>query len=325
MWASASPTKSAQLRAQNELAADEIIVKILDIGSANTRFRSIVSTEQLLELLDVAKDVFLNQGSMLEIEAPVKICGDVHGQFADVLRLFDRGSFPPLANYLFLGDYVDRGPRSVEVVTLFIAYKVKYPTNFYMLRGNHECGSINRVYGFLDELTKKYGPKTGMTLWNTFQNCFSCMPYTALVSGKILCMHGGISRRLSSLEQLRSLPRPMLEVPNPGLETDLLWSDPEHKIEGFVNNTRGVGHVFGESALLEVMERLGVDLVARAHQVVQDGYEFFANKRLVTIFSAPHYCGEFDNAAAMMNVDKRLVCSFQILRPEQEVKPKKKE
>ncbi|UMM25948.1 hypothetical protein L5515_005552 [Caenorhabditis briggsae] len=302
----------------NDPLVDEVIVKILNIGSAGSSFEALIPSKTVMVLLDKAKYIYMRQGAMVEIEAPVKICGDVHGQFSDVLRMFDRGCFPPLVNYLFLGDYVDRGPQSLEVVTLFIAYKVKFPNNFFMLRGNHECGTINRVYGFLDEVSRKYGSKTGMTLWNSFQNCFACMPYTSLVSSRILCMHGGISKKMTSLDQLRRLPRPVLEVPNPSLETDILWSDPEQNIQGFVNNTRGVGHVFGESALLEVIDRLGVQLIVRAHQVVQDGYEFFCNKRLVTIFSAPHYCGEFDNAAAMMNVDKNLVCSFTVLRPVRE-------
>ncbi|CAP29442.3 Protein CBG09902 [Caenorhabditis briggsae] len=300
---------------KSDFNVDEIIVKILNIGSIGTNFEAIISTKHLFSLLDVVKDVFMKQGVMLELEAPVKICGDVHGQYSDVLRLFDRGGFPPLVNYLFLGDYVDRGPQSLEVVCLFLAYKVKFPGNFFMLRGNHECGSINRVYGFLDEVCRKYGPKVGAGLWNTFQYTFSCMPMTALVSGKILCMHGGISCKMKNLNQLRKIARPQLEVPNPSMEIDILWSDPDTTIDGFDDSTRGVGQVFGEAALKSVMSNLGVELVARAHQVVQDGYEFFCKKRLVTIFSAPHYCGEFDNAAAMMNVDKNLTCSFQIMRP----------
>lgn len=138
------------------------------------------------------------------------------------------------------------------------------------------------------------------------------MPYTALVSGRILCMHGGISKRMNNLNQLRNLQRPVLEVANPSVEIDILWSDPDSTVDDFVDSTRGVGQVFGAKALTAIMNKLDVDLVARAHQVVQDGYEFFNNKRLVTIFSAPHYCGEFDNAAAMMNVDKNLTCSFQV-------------
>uniref|UniRef100_A0A8R1E432 Serine/threonine-protein phosphatase n=1 Tax=Caenorhabditis japonica TaxID=281687 RepID=A0A8R1E432_CAEJA len=294
---------------------DEIIMTILNIGNIGKTFEAVIHFEKLCGLLSSASQIFKQQGSMLEIEAPVKICGDVHGQFSDVLRLFDRGGFPPLVNYLFLGDYVDRGPQSLETVSLFMAYKVKFPGNFFLLRGNHECGAINRVYGFLDEVQRKYGSKFGTVMWNNFQAVFAWMPYTALVSGKILCMHGGISKRMSSLNQLRNLKRPILDIPNPSLEIDILWADPDNLVRGFDESTRGVGMVFGDEALQDTMEKLGVDLIARAHQVVQDGYEFFHKKRLVTIFSAPHYCGEFDNAAAMMNVDKNLTCSFQVMRP----------
>ncbi|CAL2036946.1 unnamed protein product [Caenorhabditis brenneri] len=299
---------------RNDFDVDSIIVDILNIGSVGWSIEKAVNPNRILGLLEVAKDVLMKQGAMLELEPPIKICGDVHGQYADVLRMFDRGGFPPLVNYLFLGDYVDRGSHSLEVVCLFLAYKVKFPGNFFMLRGNHECAAINRVYGFLEEVTRKYNSKIGVNMWNVFQYVFACMPYTALVAGRILCMHGGISRRMQSLNQLRKLPRPVIDVPNQSLEIDILWSDPDQTISGFDNSTRGVGQVFGDEALQEVMDRLGIELVARAHQVVQDGYEFFCKKRLVTIFSAPHYCGEFDNAAAMMNVDKNLVCSFQVMR-----------
>ncbi|EPB66677.1 phosphoprotein phosphatase 1 domain protein [Ancylostoma ceylanicum] len=137
------------------------------------------------------------------------------------------------------------------------------------------------------------------------------MPFTGLVAGKILCMHGGLSPKLKSLDQLRQITRP-IDPPNPSLHIDLLWSDPDHYVKGWQSNTRGVSYVFGQDVVNETLPMLDIDLIARAHQVVQDGYEFFANKRLVTIFSAPHYCGQFDNAAAMMNVDEGLVCSFQV-------------
>uniref|UniRef100_A0A1I7TNP1 Serine/threonine-protein phosphatase n=1 Tax=Caenorhabditis tropicalis TaxID=1561998 RepID=A0A1I7TNP1_9PELO len=295
---------------KNDFDVDSLIVDILNMGQTVPNIESVLNPNRIFKL-----EVFLKQGMMLELEPPLKICGDVHGQFPDVLRLLDRGGFPPLSNYLFLGDYVDRGPKSLEVVTLFLAYKVKFPGNFFLLRGNHETASINRVYGFLNELQQKYPTRNGANMWNAFQTCFQYMPLTALVAGKILCMHGGISKRMQNLNQLRQLRRPMLDYPNPSMEIDVLWSDPDITIHGFEDSTRGVGQVFGDEALLEVMERMGVELVARAHQVVQDGYEFFCKKRLVTIFSAPHYCGEFNNSAAVMNVDKNLVCSFQVMKP----------
>ena len=140
------------------------------------------------------------------------------------------------------------------------------------------------------------------------------MPLTALVEEKIFCMHGGISPQLSSLEQLNALSRPC-EVPDDGIVCDLLWSDPEPGLKGWGANDRGVSYTFGEDVLTKFMAKMDFDLICRAHQVVEEGYEFFAKRQLVTIFSAPNYCGEFNNAGAMMAVDENLMCSFQILKP----------
>ncbi|KIH63030.1 Ser/Thr phosphatase family protein [Ancylostoma duodenale] len=222
-----------------------------------------------------------------------------------------QGGFPPLSNYLFLGDYVDRGKQNLEVILLVIAYKLRYPKNFFILRGNHECANVNRTYGFYDECMRRY---QSQRMWQSFQDTFCVMPLTALVGDKILCMHGGLSPQLESLDQLRNITRPT-DATGPTLEMDLLWADPVIGLNGFQANMRGASYGFGPDILAKYCVMLNIDLVARAHQVVQDGYEFFGGRKLVTIFSAPHYCGQFDNAAAVMIVDENLQCSFEILRP----------
>ncbi|KAK2072213.1 hypothetical protein P8C59_006584 [Phyllachora maydis] len=189
-------------------------------------------------------------------------------------------------------------------------YKIKYPENFFVLRGNHECASINRIYGFYDECKRRYNIK----LWKTFTDCFNCLPIAAIIDEKIFTMHGGLSPDLNSMEQIRRVMRPT-DIPDCGLLCDLLWSDPDKDITGWSENDRGVSFTFGPDVVSRFLQKHDMDLICRAHQVVEDGYEFFSKRQLVTLFSAPNYCGEFDNAGAMMSVDESLLCSFQILKP----------
>jgi len=181
-----------------------------------------------------------------------------------------------------------------------------------MLRGNHESAAINRIYGFYEECRERYSLK----IWKAFNDCFNCLPLGAIIEDKILCIHGGLSPDLKNLEQIRRIVRPT-EIPDAGLLCDLLWADPdpEPANTGWGENDRGVSFTFGADVVDNFLKRHEFDLIVRAHQVVEDGYEFFAQRKLVTVFSAPNYCGEFDNAGAMMSVDSTLMCSFQILRP----------
>ncbi|BFG14117.1 hypothetical protein CerSpe_003910 [Prunus speciosa] len=294
---------------------DSIINRLLEVRGRPGKQVQLQEAE-IRQLCFVSKDIFLRQPNLLELDAPIKICGDVHGQYSDLLRLFEFGGLPSHSNYLFLGDYVDRGKQSLETICLLLAYKIKYPENFFLLRGNHECASINRIYGFFDECKRRFNVR----LWKVFTECFNCLPVAALIDEKILCMHGGLSPELNNLNQIKSLQRPT-DVPDSGLLCDLLWSDPSKDIQGWGPNERGVSFTFGADRVTEFLRKHDLDLICRAHQVVEDGYEFFANRQLVTIFSAPNYCGEFDNAGAMMSVDESLMCSFQILKPV-EKKPK---
>lgn len=303
-------TNQNQNQNQAELDVDAIIGQLLSVRDTPGKQVQLPET-QIRQLCQISRSIFLEQSMLVELEAPVNICGDIHGQYEDLLRHFDKCGYPPEANYLFLGDYVDRGKRSLETICLVLAYKIKYPDNFFLLRGNHECASINRIYGFYDECKRRYNIK----LWKTFTDCFNCLPIAALVESTIFCMHGGLSPELLDLDQLREIDRP-LDVPDHGLVCDLLWSDPDEDITGWGENDRGVSYTFGGDIVRQFLKKFECSLIVRAHQVVEDGYQFFQKRKLVTIFSAPNYCGEFDNAAAVMLVTEDLTCSFRILAPD---------
>ena len=270
-----------------------------------------LSEVEIKFLISKAKKIVMSQPIFLELESPITVCGDIHGQYPDLLKLFELGGFPPNTNYIFLGDYVDRGKQSIECICLLLAYKIKYDENFFILRGNHECGSINRIYGFFDECKRRYNVK----LWKSFVDLFNCLPIAGSIDDKIFMVHGGLSPELKTVDQLQKIMRPT-DVPEEGLLCDILWSDPDEHASGWGENDRGVSCTFNETVLKSFLEKNDLDLLCRAHQVVEDGYEFFGNRQLVTVFSAPNYCGEFDNSGAIMDVDEELMCSFKVIKGE---------
>ncbi|KAJ7679748.1 protein phosphatase type 1 [Mycena rosella] len=301
---------AAKPRMSIDIDLDSVIDRLLEVrGNRPGRLVNLLEAE-IHYLCIKAREIFLAQPILLELEAPIKICGDTHGQYYDLLRLFEYGGFPPESNYLFLGDYVDRGKQSLETICLLLAYKIKYPENFFLLRGNHESASINRIYGFYDECKRRYNIK----VWRAFIDCFNCLPFAAIIDDKIFAMHGGLSPDLQSMDQIRRIMRPT-DIPDQGLLSDLVWSDPDRDVSGWGENDRGISFTFGADVVARFLQKHDLDLICRGHQVVEDGYEFFAKRHLVTIFSAPNYGGEFDNAGGIMSVDESLLCTFQILRP----------
>ncbi|KAJ3444628.1 serine/threonine-protein phosphatase [Anaeramoeba flamelloides] len=292
-----------------ELDIDSIIQKLIKKNPIVKPLDTILETE-VSTLVNYARTIFINQPVLLELAAPINICGDIHSQYPDLLRYFDKNGYPPKKNYLFLGDYIDRGKQGLETIILLLCYKIKYPVNFFMLRGNHEQRNINRIYGFYQKCKFHYSEK----LWLRFSDCFNCLPIAALIDEKIFCVHGGLSPDLTSIEQINQILRPT-EVSESGILCDLLWSDPKEGVKKWGGNERGVSYTFGEEVVEKFTERNEIDLICRAHQVVENGFEFFANQRLVTVFSAPAYCGEFDNNGAMMIVEEDLTCSFFVLKP----------
>ncbi|KAH9836473.1 phosphoprotein phosphatase PPZ [Rhodofomes roseus] len=293
------------------LDIDDMIQRLLDVGYTGKVSKSLcLKNTEITAICQAAREVFLSQPTLIELSPPVKIVGDVHGQYSDLIRLFEMCGFPPAANYLFLGDYVDRGKQSLETILLLLCYKIKYPENFFLLRGNHECANVTRVYGFYDECKRRCNIKT----WKTFIDVFNCLPIAAIVASKIFCVHGGLSPSLHSMDDIKRIQRPT-DVPDYGLLNDLLWSDPSDTAADWEDNERGVSYCFGKSVINDFLVRYDMDLICRAHMVVEDGYEFWNDRTLVTVFSAPNYCGEFDNYGACMSVSEELLCAFELLKP----------
>ncbi|XP_023173482.1 serine/threonine-protein phosphatase alpha-3 isoform-like [Drosophila hydei] len=287
----------------------EMISKLKNFQAAKMQ-RVQLFEQDLMSMCIAARQLFMDGPMLLHLEAPLRVVGDIHGQFGDLLRILEHCSYPPAATYLFLGDYVDRGKNSVETITLLLSLKLTYPNHIFLLRGNHEAQGINRFYGFFDECKRRYTVK----LWKMFVDCYNCMPVAAIISDRIFCCHGGLSQKLMELKDIDLLTRPC-DVPDKGLLCDLLWSDPDMTGFGYTPSDRGVSFLYGRDVIEKFLQKFDFDLICRAHQVVEDGYEFFAKRQLVTIFSAPNYCGVFDNAGASMGVDENLMITFHVLRP----------
>jgi len=247
----------------------------------------------------------MKEQNVQPVKCPVTVCGDIHGQFHDLTELFRIGGKLPDTNYLFMGDYVDRGYYSVETVSLLVALKVRYKERITILRGNHESRQITQVYGFYDECLRKYG---NANVWKHFTDLFDYFPLTALIEKQIFCLHGGLSPSIDSLHNIMDQDR-VQEVPHEGPMCDLLWSDPDDRC-GWGISPRGAGYTFGQDISEQFNHNNGLTLIARAHQLVMEGYNWGHEKNVVTIFSAPNYCYRCGNQAAIMEIDEHLEYTF---------------
>uniref|UniRef100_A0A7N0UZU4 Serine/threonine-protein phosphatase n=1 Tax=Kalanchoe fedtschenkoi TaxID=63787 RepID=A0A7N0UZU4_KALFE len=279
---------------------------------------------EIADLCDSAEKIFASEPSVLQINAPVKIFGDLHGQFGDLMRLFDEYGSPSTAgdiayiDYLFLGDYVDRGQHSLETITLLLALKVEHPYNVHLIRGNHEAADINALFGFRIECIERMGERDGIWAWHRFNRLFNWLPLAALIEKKIICMHGGIGRSINHVEQIESLQRPISMEAGSIVLMDLLWSDPTENdgVEGLRPNARGPGLVtFGPDRVMEFCNNNDLQLIVRAHECVMDGFERFAQGHLITLFSATNYCGTANNAGAILVLGRDLVVVPKLIHP----------
>jgi serine/threonine-protein phosphatase 6 catalytic subunit len=265
-------------------------------------------------LCEKVKEILIEESNVQPVSAPVTICGDIHGQFHDLLELFNKGGEIPNTRYIFMGDFVDRGYNSVETFQLLLCLKLKYPAHITLLRGNHETRQITTVYGFYDETIRKYG---NANPWKYCTEVFDYLGIGAVVEGKIFCIHGGLSPEIKTLDQIRLIDRRM-EIPHEGPFCDLMWSDPE-EIETWAMSPRGAGWIFGSRVTSEFNHINELELVARAHQLVMDGFKYwFKEQSLVTVWSAPNYCYRCGNVASILNVNQQLERSFDIFHAVQE-------
>jgi len=268
-----------------------------------------LAENDLKKLCDRVRELLLEESNVQPVSSPVTICGDIHGQFYDLLQLFRSGGELPETNYIFMGDFVDRGYYSLETFTLLLVLKARYPDRITLLRGNHESRQITQVYGFYDECQSKYA---NANAWKYCTQVFDYLTLAALIDGRILCVHGGLSPDVKTLDQIRTIPRNQ-EIPHEGAFCDLMWSDPEDIETAWQVSPRGAGWLFGSRVTNEFVRVNKLELICRAHQLVQEGYKYmFPEKNLVTVWSAPNYCYRCGNVASILALNNKLERDFKI-------------
>jgi len=284
----------------------------------------ILNADEIDELCLAAEEKFKQEPTVLKLRAPTKIFGDLHGQFGDLMRLFAEYGSPSTVgdiayiDYLFLGDYVDRGAFSLETMSLLLALKVEYPDSVHLLRGNHEEADINALFGFRIECIDRLGEAAGVKAWNRFNDMFQWLPLAAVIEDRVACMHGGIGRSVTHISQLEELERPLTMESGGMMLMDVLWSDPTEsdKVEGLRPNARGPGLVtFGPDRVRKFCEDNDLQMIIRAHECVMDGFERFAGGLLITVFSATNYCGTANNAGAILVLGRDLTLYPKLIHP----------
>lgn len=294
--------------------------------------QKLVHKRYVARALLACREYFAQMNSLMEISIPTEppqhdssakprmtVCGDTHGQFYDVLNIFELNGLPHRTNpYLFNGDFVDRGSFSVEVILTFLLFKLSDPECIYLTRGNHETKNMNKIYGFEGEVKAKYDDK----IFQLFLEVFEWLPLAAVLGDSVFVTHGGIPTDPTvKLEDVRKVKRGM-EPPEAGLMSDLLWSDPQ-PFPGKSPSKRGVGFSFGPDITKAFLERNNLNLLVRSHEVKEEGYLVEHAGKTITVFSAPNYCDSMGNKGAFIHFDSSMEPKFTQFQnvPHPDVKP----
>ena len=253
----------------------------------------------LMKLIDEANVHFTSQPVLIDVPDDVYVIGDLHGNIRDLIRILKQTFFlnSTSSRVLFLGDYVDRGEFSLEVITLLLAIILQFPDRVFMIRGNHEFRNVNEKYGFKDEIMLQYESEA---LWNAFNDkVFDYMPIAALINTKILCVHGGISPNMS-IKVLREVKRPLTSYEGSEMLTSLMWSDPESSFSMYHESDRGCGYKFGGRAVKAFLQENNLEKIYRAHQYQPKGIKIMFQNRLITVFSCSNYCNVLNNSLSFL-------------------------
>lgn len=298
--------ENTQRRRRARFAEQEVAYKELDEQIDHVLHRGELAAEECRSLCGRVREVLEEETNCVNVRSPVTVVGDVHGQFQDLKELLRITGFPPETNFLFLGDYVDRGECSVKTVTLVFLLKVRFRERVVLLRGNHECRQITQSYGFYDECIRTYGTPL---VWKTFTDVFDFLPLAALVDNRVFCPHAGLSPHIDLVEDIQQLDR-FQETPLEGPMCDFMWSDPAEE-SGWGLSQRGAGYEFGPDVSEQFNHQNGLKFIVRGHQLVMDGYQWCHDGNVVTVFSAPNYCYRCGNQAAVMEIDENLQVVFR--------------
>jgi len=301
------PLDSALLWKEEVTESGKRLIPDADVLKEHLFKEGKLKLEDTKKVLIEATKILASESTLVEIDAPLTVVGDIHGQYYDLLKLLEVGGHPRETRYLFLGDYVDRGSFSVECVLLLYAYKISYPNTFFLLRGNHECRHLTEYFTFKDECRRKYSPE----IYEVCMDSFDALPLGALMNGQFLCIHGGISPDIVSLDDVRGIDR-FREPPQSGPMCDILWADPmenftaEIEFDFEFNDVRGCSYFFSYQAACKFLDSNNLLSIIRAHEAQDAGYKMHLKNQstdfpsVITIFSAPNYLDAYNNKGAIL-------------------------
>lgn len=299
------------------------ILKIISSLSNHKRFSSFSSPIPFdlniaMKIIQSAEELFKNENSVLNIQTKTSessefvVVGDIHGNLNSLARILTVKGYPPKTRYLFLGDYVDRGENSCEVMILLYTLKCLFPEDIFLIRGNHEFKDMTDIYGFKFECMKRIKrtnddyPSSDI-FYQKITDTFASLPICAILNNKIFCVHGGITALIDSRNKLLSIKKVGHQISkNDPVQVELLWNDPCNDIDYYQASPRGIGCIFGQDALNAFLIKMGFDLVIRGHQNVNNGFEWplEQNNGILTVFSSLDYCGTFNNGAVAIISDQ---------------------